>query len=221
MVPKDGWKIDAQKAAFVTIDMQRGFLDPGAPVECVGARSMVPKINQLSEICRKLKMPVIHVRHSERTDLSNSLLKNDFRPRQVENELEILEGRKGAEFYEGLNIAGGDYVIPKVHYSAFIAGSSSIEPLLRGLGRDSIVICGVATDVCVGMTTADGMMLGFKVFYVGDLTATLSEERHRVALEVLNRHFAKVMTFETVKEELTMELKKSAARSRKRRIPKL
>lgn len=211
-VPKDSWKIEVRKTAFVTIDMQRGFLDPGAPVECARGRDIVEKINEISDICRKLKMPVIHVRHSERADLSTSGLKKDMRPRQKENELEILEGLRGAEFYKGMNIAAGDYVIPKVHYSAFIAGSSSIEPLLRGLGRGTIIICGVATDVCVGITTADAMMLGFKVFYVGDLTATLTEERYRVALEVLNRHFAKVVTFDQVKRELTEILQKLSLR---------
>jgi len=70
------------------------------------------------------------------------------------------------------------------------------------LGRDRLIICGVATDVCVGATTADAMMLGFKVFLVSDITATLSDERQRVALEVLNEHFAKVITFEQVQEEL-------------------
>ena len=46
------------------------------------------------------------------------------------------------------------------------------------------------------------MMLGFKVFFVGDLTATRSEERHRIALEVYDKHFAKVMTFDEVMKEL-------------------
>jgi nicotinamidase-related amidase len=65
------------------------------------------------------------------------------------------------------------------------------------------MICGVATDVCVGATTIDAMMLGFKIFFIGDLTATFSEERQRIALEVYNRHFAKVMTFNEVMKVLT------------------
>jgi len=77
-----------------------------------------------------------------------------------------------------------------------------LEPLLRGLGRDRFIICGVATDVCIGATTIDGMMLGFKVFLVGDLTATFSQERQKIALEVYDRHFAKVMNFNEVMEEL-------------------
>jgi isochorismate hydrolase len=64
------------------------------------------------------------------------------------------------------------------------------------------MICGVLTDLCVGTTTADAMMLGFKVFFVGDLTATFSKERQKIALEVYNMHFAKVMIFDQIMDEL-------------------
>lgn len=202
MTPKDNWKIDTAKTAMVIIDLQRTFLDPNSPVECAQARNFVPKVNELASMCRQLRIPVIHVRTSHRPDLSDIGLLQDIRPRQGEHELELLEGKKGVDFYKGMEIAGEDYVVTKIRYSAFIPGSSSLEPLLRGLGRDSFIICGVATDVCVGTTTADAMMLGFKVFFISDLTATLTEERHRVALEVLNKHFAKVTTFDQVKREL-------------------
>lgn len=202
LTPKDAWRINPVKTALVVIDMQRAYVDKGAPVECVGAREIVPRINELARLCRRLKIPIIWVRHSNRADLSDVGLMQEIRPRQMDNELEVLEGRKGAEFYPELDVRPEDYVVTKVRYSAFISGSSNLEPLLRGLGRDSFIICGVATDVCVGTTTADAMMLGFKVFLVGDLAATLNEERQRIALETLNKHFAKVMTFEEVKEEL-------------------
>jgi len=71
---------------------------------------------------------------------------------------------------------------------------------LRGLGRDSLIICGVATDICVATTIVDAMMLDFRVFLVGDLTTTLSDERQKVALEVLDRHFAKVVTLDEVQK---------------------
>ena len=118
--------------------------------------------------------------------------------------MDSRKGGKGNEFCLGLEVTQDDYIVEKIRYSALIAGSSSLEPLLRGLGRDRFMICGVATDVCVGATTIDAMMLGFKVFFIGDLTATFNEERQKVALEVYNRHFAKVMSFNEVMKELTL-----------------
>lgn len=156
---------------------------------------------KLTSICRNLGIPVIHVRTISRPDLSDVGLLQEIRPR-TDSEWEYLEGRKGTEFYKDLEVKEGDYEVKKIRYSCFIPGSSNLEPLLRGLGRDSFIICGVATDVCVFTTTVDAMMLGFRVFYVGDLTTTFNEERRRVTLEVLDMHFAKVMTFEQVQQEL-------------------
>jgi ureidoacrylate peracid hydrolase len=181
--------------------MQRTWLEPGSPRELAQARDLVPEINKLTDMCRRLRIPVIHLRAVIRPDESDIGLLKDIRT-EINSEWWYHEGRKGAEFYKDLEVKEGDYEVKKIRYSAFIPGSSNLEPLLRGLGRDSIIVCGIATDVCVGMTTADAMMLGFRVFLVGDLTTTFDKERQKVALEVLNKHFAKVMTFEQVKREL-------------------
>jgi len=199
---KDDWAITVDKTALVVIDMQRAFVDKGTPTECVGARELVPKINALAAVCRRLRIPVIFIKATRRIDQLDSGLMNDMYAGDPDDEMRALDGRKGAEFCNGLNIMQDDYIVPKKRYSALIAGSSNLETLLRSLNRDRFIICGVATDVCVGTTTTDGMMLGFKVFFISDLTATLSEERQRVALEVYDRHFAKVMTFDAVMKEL-------------------
>jgi len=120
----------------------------------------------------------------------------------TEHAMEALDGHRGSEFGDGLDVRPGDYEVIKVRYSALIPGSSQLEPLLRGLGRDSFIISGIVTDVCVGSTTIDGMALGFRVFFAADLTASLSPERQKVALEVMGRHYARVMTLAEIKKAL-------------------
>ena len=202
IIRKDTWKIDPAKTAFVIIDMQRAFVDKGAPLECPGAQDLVPGINELAAACRGLRIPVIFVKVDSRDDLSDTGLSLEFAHWPQDHEMIPRQGRKGNEFCAGLHVSANDYIVPKIRYSAFIPGSSSLEPLLRGLGRDRFMICGVATDVCVGTTAMDGMMLGFRVFFIGDLTATFNEERQRIALEVYNRHFVKVVHFREVMETL-------------------
>ncbi len=201
MPPKDNWKIDPKRTAMVTIDLQRAFLELESPSLCRGGNEILPRVNELTALCRRVGIPVIHVCHILRADLSDIGLLQEMRPRG-DSEWEVLEGRKGAQFSPDLHIEKSDYIVPKISYSALIDGSSGLERLLRGMGRDSFIICGVATDVCVGTTTSCGMMLGFRVFFVGDLTRTFNEERQKIALEVINRHFARVMTFEQVKAAL-------------------
>lgn len=201
MVLKDDWKIGREKSALVTIDLQNTFVAKDAPVEFPTARDFIPRVNDLASLSRKLGIPVIHVYMSVRPDFSDIGLLQEIRPR-TDSELEIIDGKRGTKFYGGLDVKETDYLVRKCRYSALIPGSSSLEPLLRGLGRDSLIVCGVATDICVGTTIYDAMMLGFRVFLVSDLTSTFNEDRQRVALEVINRNFAKVMTFDEVKKEL-------------------
>ncbi len=201
--PKDDWAIVPQSTALVVVDMQYAFLEKGAPMACDGAIELVPKINELTALCHRLKIPVIFLKACRRADLSDSGLMTDMKPpAEAGHEFDTLEGKKGVEFYPGLNVTQDDYIVPKIRFSALIHGSSNLELLLRGLGRNSFIICGVTTDVCVATTTTDGMMLGFKVFLVGDLTIAKTKERRQVVLELLNERFAKVMTFDEVMKEL-------------------
>ena len=45
--------IDPERTAHLVIDMQNGFLEPGAPVEVPEARSVVDNINRISAAVRE------------------------------------------------------------------------------------------------------------------------------------------------------------------------
>ena len=90
---KDLWAISADNTALVVIDMQRAFVDKGAPYECAGAPELVPKINELAAMCRKLEMPVIFAKAYRRADLSDSGLMTDLAPKAEDDEMEPLEGK--------------------------------------------------------------------------------------------------------------------------------
>ena len=144
---KDTWRIGVDNTALVVIDMQRAFVDKGSPLECPGAEALVPGINEIAATCRSLRIPVIFVKVDSRDDLSDAGLSPEFAHWPENHEMIPRQGRIGNEFCAGLHVSSKDYVVPKIRYSAFIPGSSTLEPLLRGLGRDRFMICGVATDV--------------------------------------------------------------------------
>ena len=203
--PKDFWAIGSKNTALLVIDMQLSFVDPKSPLYVPESIELVPGINLLSAACRKVKIPVIFIKNNCRADLSDTGLKVDMLPivpGSVDEEMTPREGKKGNELFSGLVIEKDDYVVNKILYSALISGSSSLEPLLRGLGKDTLLVCGVCTDVCVGTTIMDGMMLGFKAILVTDLTKTFTEERHNAALVVYDEHFAKLMKLDEVIHEI-------------------
>ncbi|MFV2065698.1 MAG: isochorismatase family protein [Pirellulales bacterium] len=47
------------QTALLVIDMQRGFLDPGAALEVPEGRQIIPNVRRLSDVCRQKGVPVI------------------------------------------------------------------------------------------------------------------------------------------------------------------
>jgi ureidoacrylate peracid hydrolase len=82
----------------------------------------------------------------------------------------------------------------KTRFSAFIQGSSPIDELLRQLGVDTIVVAGTLTNRCCESSARDAMMLGYKVVFVEDANAAVSDEEHVAALINVATAFGDVRT---------------------------
>ena len=82
----------------------------------------------------------------------------------------------------------------KRRYSAFLQGSSDIEAHLRGRGIDSVMVVGVATQVCCESTARDACMLNFKTLMISDACATDTDELHNASLNAFYQNFGDVQT---------------------------
>lgn len=83
-----------------------------------------------------------------------------------------------------------ELVIDKNASSAF--NGSAIDQLLRNMEVDTLVVAGMATDMCVETTSRDAADRGYNVIVVEDATATFCEAHHRAALSALARVFTQV-----------------------------
>ena len=81
-------------------------------------------------------------------------------------------------------------VIDKNASSPF--NGSAIDQLLRNMNIDTLVVTGMATEMCVETTSRDAADRGYNVIVVEDAVATFYEEHHRAALSALARVFAQV-----------------------------
>ena len=97
---------------------------------------------------------------------------------------------------EALAPAEADLVLDKNTSSAF--NSTGIEWLLRNMHMDTLVVLGMATDMCVETTARDAADRGFNVIIVEDASATFFERHHRAALSGFARVFGQVWTTERV-----------------------
>ena len=198
-------RLERAKTALVVLDMQSTFCAPGAPAEVPSARDIVPDINRLTSGLRRLKCPVIWVLHANTHHRGTSdwelffdhVVAADVRSRTIDS---LAPGRQ--QVWSGLQTAAEDVVLTKNRYSALVAGSSTLERVLRNLGIDTMLIAGTKTNVCCESTARDAMMLDFKVVLVSDCCAALSDEEHRATLETHIQQFGDVATADEALEWL-------------------
>lgn len=113
-------------------------------------------------------------------------------PQLPDDEVEVcIPGTWGEEFTE-VDVAPGEIVLRKHRYSAFIG--TGLDVLLRKRGIRSVVIVGVATNVCVESTARDASMMDFYTVVAEDGVATrASRERHDNALAEITSCFGMVV----------------------------
>jgi len=197
--------LDPAKTALVIIDMQNAFLEQGAPIEVPPARDIVEPVNRVAQGCRALGVPVIWIRshHPAGGRDWRHFFDHFVRPERREAAAASLSAdAHGSHFYPEMDIRDEDQIIIKNRYSCFVPGSSSLERLLRNMRRDTIVLAGTKTNVCVESTARDGMMIDLRVVVLSDATASLSDVEHQASLNILIQEFADILTTDEVLGEL-------------------
>jgi ureidoacrylate peracid hydrolase len=194
-------KLEPRRTALLVIDMQNAFVAPGAPVEVPAARDIVASINRLSAELRRRKVPVIWVLHENQPGGSDwdGFFGVFVAPGKRERAAAALT--RGAALqclWPELTVAQTDLRVAKNRYSALIAGSSSLDQLLREKGIDTLLIAGTKTNVCCECTARDAMMMDYKVVMLSDCTAALSDAEHLATLENMIQQFGDVRTSEEV-----------------------
>jgi nicotinamidase-related amidase len=90
-----------------------------------------------------------------------------------------MEGPAG-EIARALYPQATDLTILKPRHSAFYA--SPLELLLREMQTRELVICGLATDICVQLTAMDAFLREYAVWVPADCTAAESERAKNASL---------------------------------------
>jgi len=187
--------IEAEDCAVVVVDMLNDFILEGAPIECPGAKNMVPRLVRFLDFARDKKIPVILVQEIHRKE------KVDFgRELDREEPEHCLEGTNGVEIYADLTPKPEDFVVQKRRYSSF--HGTDLEVLLKGLDVNTVIIAGVATNVCVHATAIDAQQRDYNVVVLSDCTAATEEGLHEPFLRNIDYVIGDIATAEETKNAL-------------------
>jgi ureidoacrylate peracid hydrolase len=181
------------KTALVVIDMQNAFMLPGMPVEVPAAREIVPNVNKLAAATRAAGGKVVWVKMCLEGQSEAWCVFFDGDPRRTTLSA-LTPGSRGFELHADLDVRHEDAIVVKRRFSAFIQGSSDIDRHLRNAGIDTVIIVGTLTNICCESSARDAMMLNYRLIFVADANAALSDAEHNATLTSMLRVFGDVPT---------------------------
>jgi ureidoacrylate peracid hydrolase len=190
--------LDPATTAHVVVDMQQAFTLPGAELEVPEAREIVATINDVGRAVRDAGGLNVFVQMTvdDATPANWSTWMRYFcdASRADETIALLREGSLGHRLDPGLDVGEGDLVVRKSRYSPFVTGSSNLHELLAARGIDTLIISGTVTNCCCESTARDALQLNYKVVFLSDATAALSDADHNATLNNMVSIFADVMT---------------------------
>jgi nicotinamidase-related amidase len=162
---------DKAAAALILIDVINDLDFPEGEQLLQFALPMVHSILALKKRAKKLGIPAIYVNDNFGRWQSN------FHT-QIEHCLK--SGVIGKPLVELLAPDKDDYFVLKPKHSGFF--STTLDILLEYLGAETLIITGIAANICVLFTANDAYMRDFKLVVPSDCVASNTDEENRHAL---------------------------------------
>ncbi len=189
-------KVAVDHTAVIVIDMQNDFCAekgaiPQSGKSIASIRRMIPALQQFLDAARRRGVTVIFVQ-AIRVAGDVSMPMKELWLREGPHGGLCVKGTWGVELIPEIQPHPGEIIINKTRYSAFVR--TDLEAKLHDMKITSLIITGVATDVCVESTSRDAFMRDFYVIVPRDLVAGNDESLHDKTLTCLSRYFGTVTT---------------------------
>jgi len=201
--------IDPRHTAHLVIDMQNGFMEPGAPVEVPQARSIVDNINRISAAVRQSGGLNVFVRFTTPEGAAPAwpvFMERLGAEAGAVHRAAFMPGAHDWQFWPALDIAEGDATIDKYRFSAFTPGASGLDALLRERGIDTVIVTGTLTNCCCESTARDAMQLNYRVLFAADANAAITDEAHAATLATMALVFADLYSAEELVDRLRVSV---------------
>jgi nicotinamidase-related amidase len=172
-------KVDLGKTALIVIDVQKGIVALDRKLEPNTAGQVVANVSKLVKRFRAAGMPVflVHVTSINGRDMLHPL---------TDQQVQWGSGQRPpdwAEFVEEIKPTNKDIVITKRQWGAFYGTELDLQ--LRRRGIDTIVLCGVATNIGVETTARDAYQRGYNQVFATDAMAASTKDEHETTLKYI------------------------------------
>ncbi len=188
-------ELDRKSTALVIIDLQKGIVSGQA--EPIPSDTVVKNAAKLVEAFRKNSMPVFFVHVTPSKDGRDRL-----------SPVTDSEGSTGghamkpdwAEFVDELGVRDGDFIITKRQWGAF--HGTELDLQLRRRKIDTIVLCGISTNIGVESTARFAFEYGYQQVFVSDATTARSREAHENTFRYTFSRLGRIRSTEEIAKAL-------------------
>jgi gluconolactonase len=197
--------VDPGRAVLIIQDLQNdviiddgAFADSGAP-EHAKEQNVVENVKRLAEACRAAGIPVIHVHYIVEEGAPGLKLNAPLFEGLKESNA-LVRGTWGAAPAEGLEPQDGDFAIEKMRMNGW--EGTQLELLVKGLGRDTIIVTGAWTNMSVEHTARTGADKGYYMIVPEDGCSTMNADWHNASINFALQNVSTVTTCGAVLEAL-------------------
>ena len=186
----------AENTALIVIDMQRDFCAAGgyaaqAGLDVARLTSVVSNISLLLSAARQAQLLVLHTREGHVPDLSDCLPQKMARSVHAGAAIGsvgpmgrlLVRGEYGHDIIDELSPLPDETVIDKPGYGAFY--QTALQAILQQHGIDTLILCGVTTEVCVHSTLREAVDRGYNCIVAGDACAASNPTLQQPALDMI------------------------------------
>jgi len=174
---------DDSPLALLIIDMINGFDFPGGATLLREARPAASRIRALAVTARRAGIPVVYVNDNF------GRWRSDFRAVVAHCLGRRMPGRKIVEL---LRPEREDYFVLKPKHSGFY--STTLSLLLEHLSTRTLILTGIAANICVLFTAQDAYLRGYRLIVPSDCVASEVPSDTRLALAQMRRALDAVTT---------------------------
>ena len=167
---------DDSSVVLILIDLINDFEFDGADQMFKNTLAIAQPIARLKKNAKAAGIPVIYVNDNF------GKWQSDFR-KLVDHCLE--DNVKGKPIAQLLKPDERDYFVLKPKHSAFY--STSLDLLLRYLKADTVILTGIAGNICVLFTASDAYMRDFHLLVPRDCIASETEADNQYALAYMSK----------------------------------
>ena len=189
-------KISPSHTALLVIDLQCDYFCKGGIIDLMkhdyqANEAIIPALQRFIATSRRYLERIVFTKQTMYPYLRSPVVVEHYtrakmiRPFDPRNE----------DFYQ-ITPEPDDIVLRKHRYSAFIG--TPLDAILRASGIKTLILTGVATNVCVESTARDGFMLDYHIVLPSDLTAGVNDQAKQMSLYNINTFFGEVVESDSI-----------------------